>query len=138
MKTIIQYSNALKKEFDLTIKQQTNSVSIIMHGLIGNRKQKIIIMKGVMKDNIIMKSQIIAQQDLPSKKGKLFNMLIDIFKKNRNAKIVNFILTATGTIEGRISLLNDTLDYEEFKYYIMTLAIDCDKLEKTLIDTDRN
>lgn len=63
-------------------------------------------------------------------------VLTRLWQRNRNINVVTFSLDQSGQLIGQIEQLAETIDAEEFVFYIELLARECDQFEYALTGKD--
>ncbi len=71
------------------------------------------------------------------KKYGYYNILQKIWERNNSVDLVGFTENDKGHLAEQIIQLEACLDYEEFEFYILSLARECDRLEYILTGEDR-
>ncbi len=84
---------------------------------------------------IIFESLVIKGSDI--KKYGYYKILQKIWERNNSVDLVGFAENNKGHLAGQIIQLETCLDYEEFEFYILSLARECDRLEYVLTGEDK-
>lgn len=125
-------SEVIREKFDhLEIRKINGQLWVIFPS---NRKQRI---------NIIQQGKYYSFRSVVLGKAKVNQYYEDwilpyIWQQNKETPLVSFQIDKKGRLTGRITQLIETLDKEEFLFYIEVLAKECDRMEYVLSGKDQN
>ncbi len=133
-----EYANRIKNKYntnELNIEiKGNNCFKLIFGAKTYNRKQNVYVKKFGKYLHFV---SVVLDKEGVRKKGEIA-MIQEAWERNNSIDLVEFMLDEKGRLIGRIEQLYEFLDYEEFEFYILTLARECDRYEYVLIGEDLN
>lgn len=118
-----------KSELNVEIKKDWRGLLVTFQN---GRRQHITISRK--QDRYVMSSVVLKRKQV-EELGRT-QVLARLWQRNRNINVVTFSLDQQGHLMGQIEQLAETIDVEEFIFYIELLARECDQFEYVLTGKD--